>query len=137
MDEDNDRPDDRDDDALSDHWSDLDEDKLFEEDEWERSNTTVSGSAAAAALAGGLGLTLPLGLSNHPTWVPRICLTPRAHAAAEIIRVMIDDPRWQEKDKGNQNRKGTGHGTEEIRRDGPGLTVGADTILWNRRTTVC
>lgn len=85
-----------DDDALSDHWSDLEEEKLFEEDEWERPASPLSASAAAAALAGGLGLGLPFGLGKQASWEPRVCLTPRAHAAAEVVSVMIYDPHWQQ-----------------------------------------
>lgn len=92
------------DDALSDHWSDMDDDRLFEEDDYEedeRAVSPMSASAAAAALAGGLGLGLPFGLhvGSQQVMMHRsipVCLTPRGRAAAEAVSLMSEDPLWQQ-----------------------------------------
>ena len=119
-----------DEDALSDHWSDLEEEQLFEEDEWERSAAPLSASAAAVSLAGGLGLGLPFGLSKRESWEPRVCLTPRAHAAAEVISAMIDDPHWREQNARNvkqENKAMKEHqnNKNEVEHKDPALSLGA------------
>ena len=95
------------DDALSDHWSDMDDDRLFEEDDYEedeRAVSPMSASAAAAALAGGLGLGLPFGLhvGSQQVMMHRsipVCLTPRGRAAAEAVSLMSEDPLWQQEEE--------------------------------------
>ena len=48
-------------------------------------------------------------------------------SAAEIIRVMMDDPHWQDKGEGSEKRIGDDQSTETMTQEGPALTLGADT----------